>query len=534
VSGEDTLPRRAPTYSVRGAHGMVASVDTLASEAGLDMLRRGGSAADAVIAANAVLTVTLPNQCGLGGDLFALVSRNGLGVESLVAAGRAGSGADPDGLRATGHTSMPPNDPQSVTVPGCVDGWLALHGRLGRLDLADVMAPAIDYAANGFPVSAFAGQAILKRARTSAIAAEMTDDGVLVAGQVVRRPGAARVLAALAAGGRESVFGGEFGEAIEEATRGVIRPQDLALSQAEWTDAIRMDVWGHRVWSAPPPSQGYITLGAALMAQEVGLGSDPTDPLWPHLLIEAVRQAAFDRPDALYDAADPAPLLATDRLRQRAAAIDTDRAAVLGDSYRQAGTTYLCAVDSDGTAISLIQSNCMNFGSGLVAGDTGIWLQNRGTGFNLEPGHPAELGVGRRPPHTLAPALVTDLDDNFVATVGTRGGDSQPQIVLQLLARLLVAHEDPADALTAGRWILRGARDDTTFNTWGFGGEVRVDIEGHAPVSWADGLQIRGHSVERSGAFAHPFGHAQIILRRHGVMLGAADPRATSGGVSAY
>ncbi len=524
----------APSFAVRGLRGMVSSVDTLASGAGLEMLRRGGSAVDAAIAANAVLTVTLPNQCGLGGDLFALVATPDAGVHSLVAAGRAGSGADAAALRERGERTIPPAGPESVTIPGCVDGWLALHERFGRLPLSEVLEPGIRYAAEGFPVSVFAAQAIAKRAESSPAAAAMTADGRLEGGQLVRRPGPARVLRALVDGGREAVYGGEFGRAITRATGGIIGADDLASSQARWADPIGMDVWGARVCTPAPPSQGYLTLSAAAIAERVGLGTDPDDPLWPHLLIEAMRQAAYDRPEVLHEGADPAPLLAARRLDARAAAIDPDRSAVLGDTYRAGGTTYLCAVDSDGMAVSLIQSNCMNFGSGIVAGDTGIWLQNRGIGFSLAPGHPAELAPGRRPPHTLAPALVTDPDGAFVSTLGTRGGDSQPQIVLQLLARTLLAHEDPAEALAAGRWILRGARDESSFDTWGFGGEVRVDVEGNAPASWEAGLVARGHLVERSAPFAHPFGHAQLIRRSGDMLLGAADPRATSGSVAAY
>jgi gamma-glutamyltranspeptidase/glutathione hydrolase len=247
-----------------------------------------------------------------------------------------------------------------------------------------------------------------------------------------------------------------------------------------------------------------------------------------------MRQAAFDRPEVLGEGVDTDALLSAARILPRASAVDPSRAARLGDTYRVGGTTYLCAVDRDGTAVSLMQSNGMSFGSGIVAGETGVWLHNRIMGFSLEPGHPAELAPGRRPAHTLAPILVTDQEDGFVSALGTRGGDSQPQIVLQLLARLLRQGQSPADALAAGRWILRGEGDGSAFNTWGAAGAVRVDVEGQAAVGWRSGLEERGHVVHSSEPFAHPFGHAQIILRGDGVYFGASDPRATSGAVAGY
>jgi gamma-glutamyltranspeptidase/glutathione hydrolase len=513
---------------------MVSTVDALATQAGIDMLRRGGSAVDAAVAANAVLTVTLPNQCGLGGDLFALISTPDGGVATMTAAGRAGSRATADGMRAEGHSRMPLEDPRSVTMPGCVDGWLAMHYRYGRLPIAEVLAQAIRYAEDGFPVSVFAAAAISKRARTSPDAAAMTIDGELHGGRMTTRPGAARVLRALATGGRRAVFEGEFGDGLLEIEGSPFTRDDLAVDQSAWTDAIHVDAFGGQLWTAAPPSQGYITLGAAVIAEHAGLGTDPESPEWAHLLIEAIRQASWDRPASLYDGADPAELLSETRLRARASAILPDRTTPLGDTYRPGGTTFLGVVDADGMAVSLIQSNCMSFGSGIVAGTTGIWLQNRGIGFSLEPGSPAELAPGRRPPHTLAPVMVTNPDGSVRAVVGTRGGDSQPQVVLQLLARILLSGQDPAEATAAGRWILRGTGDETSFDTWGYGGDVRVVLEGQVPGEWATGLRSRGHVIEEAAAFGHAFGHAQVIVSDRGVLFAAADPRSTSGSAAGY
>jgi gamma-glutamyltranspeptidase/glutathione hydrolase len=256
--------------------------------------------------------------------------------------------------------------------------------------------------------------------------------------------------------------------------------------------------------------------------------------VWAHLLIEASRQAAYDRVDVLHEAANGPELLDPARLGPRAARISAELAADIRQQVARGGTTYLCAVDGDGLAVSLMQSNAMGFGSQLVVPGTGVFLHNRGIGFSLTPGHPAEYGPRRRPPHTLAPALVTEDDDQLAAVLGTRGGDAQPQVVLQLLARLLSAGQDAATALAAGRWALRGPDDATGFGTWDRAGEVEVLVEGQAPPPWAGGLASRGHTVEVTAPFSHEFGHAQVIVRRAGGLEGAADPRSLAGATMGF
>jgi gamma-glutamyltranspeptidase/glutathione hydrolase len=238
----------------------------------------------------------------------------------------------------------------------------------------------------------------------------------------------------------------------------------------------------------------------------------------------------------LFDGADGNALLAESRLAPRAAALDPGAAADLSDSYRRAGTTYLSVVDGDRMAVSFMQSNCMSFGSRIPAGQSGVWLHNRGIGFSLRPGSPAGLRPGARPAHTLSPVLVTDERNTLRAAVGTRGGDSQPQVVLQLLARMFGAGQDPATALASPRWTLRGEGDDTSFATWGARGRVRVAVEADAPASWAPGLRDRGHRVEDVAAFAHSSGHAQVIETdpATGLLRGAADPRSRSGSASGF
>lgn len=517
---------------------MAATVDHLATEAAVGVLRRGGSAVDAAIAANAVLGVTLPNQCGLGGDLFALVHEPEREPAVLTGAGRAGSGAAAGKLRARGHERMPAHDIASVTVPGCVDGWVLLHERYGRLPFGSLLEAAIGYARDGFPARSFLAGTLNGDKADAArhIDGAAPSDGPVTPGTILRRPGLARTLEAIASSGREAFYAGAFGQALLDLGGGLFTAGDLDTVQAEWTEPLKTDVFGVRVWAPAPPSSAYLVSSSAWIAERAGLPDDPGDPLWAHVLVEAMRHAAVDRPDVLFDGADGNALLSQARLRPRAAAVSPGSAADLTDSYRPGGTTYLAVVDGDRLAVSFMQSNCMSFGSRLVAGDSGVWLHNRGIGFSLVPGSPDELRPGRRPAHTLSPVLVTDKRDRLRATIGTRGGDSQPQVVLQLLARMFAAGQDPAAALAAPRWTLRGEGDETSFATWESQGRVRVALEGNAPEGWAAGLRERGHRVEEQPAFSHAAGHAQVIeaAAGTGMLRGAADPRSRSGSAAGY
>ncbi|MGO9196132.1 MAG: gamma-glutamyltransferase family protein [Acidimicrobiales bacterium] len=526
------MARLAPFASRYACTGMVCAVDHLAAGAGVATMRVGGNAADAAVATSAVLAVTTQHMCGMGGDLFAVVHRDGEAPVALNSSGRAGSGADPERLREEGHTFMPPaGDIRSVPVPGCVDGWLALHARFGCLPLADVLEPARRYAADGFPASPMLAGA-------ARIVADLPGGAAFKAathpGAVVHRPGVARALAAVAHGGREAFYGGEFGEGLLRLGGGEYSEADLGASSADWVTPLSVDALGARLWTTPPNSQGYLTLAAAWIAGGLPLPDDPDDPLWAHLTIESARQAAFDRNDVLHEHADGPALISEERLSPRRAAILEERAAVLGDKNRAGGTISLCAVDSDRLAVSLIQSNASGFGAGLAETGTGIFLQNRGVGFSLEPAHPAEYGPGRRPPHTLSPALVTSGDHRLQMALGTMGGDSQPQILLQLLCRMLRSGEGVGDAVSAGRWVLSNPGETRGFTTWDAGGDVRVELEANAPDGWIEGLERRGHVVSRHRRVDHGFGHANVIACREGYLEGASDPRALAGAAAGY
>lgn len=505
---------------------MVCSVDHLASTAGVGALQAGGSAADAAVAASAVLAVTTQHMCGMGGDLFALVHHGSGPPAALSAVGQAGSGADAAALRAEGHHTMPfRDDVRAATVPGCVDGWLALHERFGRLPLADVLAPARRYAAEGFPASPILAFTVGQVAEVAG-ADDFLRPGGLQPGDRVQRPLVADALDAIVLGGRDAFYGGAFGAGLIELGGGLFDADDLGFQRARWDAPLHLRAWDHDLWTVPAPSQGYLNLAGAGIAEGLDLPDHPDDPAWVHLLSEAARMAGHDRPEVLHDGADLAPLLDPAELDRRRAAIDPLRRAAPPVPEAAGGTIYLCAVDGEGMGVSLIQSNAAGWGCHHVVPGTGIFLHNRGIGFSLEAGHPAELAPGRRPPHTLAPALVTHPDGTLAAVLGTMGGDMQPQVVLQLLVRLLHHGQSPGRAVSAPRWTL----GDGGFSTWAGDGPQVTTIESTAPRSWDDGLTALGHRVVRAPAWTNA-GHAHAITRSpDGMVSGAADPRAITGG----
>jgi gamma-glutamyltranspeptidase/glutathione hydrolase len=541
----------APFGPRTGLRGMVAAADQLAAAAGLGMLDRGGSAADAAVATGTAMAVVGPHLCGLGGDVLAVVAPPGSPPEALLSVGRAGAGSDPERMRRDGLTTMPlRGDIRSVQVPGAVDGWLALHERYGRLPLHDVLAPAVELAEEGFPASIMLALAShLVHALPGA--GELCPDGPLAIGQTVRLPGIARTLRAIALHGRAGFYDGEFGRGLLDLGDGHFAPSDLATSAAAWSTPLRANAWGHDLWTVPPPSQGYLTLAGAVVAQAAGLGSDPDDPQWAHLLVETWRAVGHDRPAMLFDGADGDALLHPERLAAAAARVHATDVAPsdvapgtdtptgtgppgadvprLGDG----DTTHLCAQDADGLGISLTQSNALDFGSHLVEPTTGVFLHNRGVGFSLVPGHPAEVAPGRRPPHTLSPMLVTDNDGALTHLVGAMGGDAQPQIIVQLLARLLLAGQNPATAITAPRLTL-DARSAGPFRLW-WGEDLTVLVEADAPPAWRAGLTRQGHRVRTIGAFDPvAVGCAQIIQTQREstgarLLVGASDPRSPAG-----
>jgi gamma-glutamyltranspeptidase/glutathione hydrolase len=411
-------------------------------------------------------------------------------------------------------------------VPGCVDGWLTLHGTLGRAPLAEVLAPAIELADGGFAVAPILGAAIPSIVEVAGADDYRPGGRPAVTGQVIRRPGIARSLRAIVDGGRSAWYEGEFGAGLIRIGRGLYSEADLARSQADWVDPLAADAWGHRIWTVPPNSQGYLSLAGAVIAAGLDLG-DPGDPAWAHLLVESSKQAAFDRLQVLHEGADGTALVGEERLGPRRAAIDPDRASPLRPAAAGGGTIYLCTADGDQMGVSLIQSNASGFGIGVTVPEIGVFLHNRGLGFSLVEGHPAELAPGRRPPSTLSPALITSPDGRLRTVLGTMGGDGQPQVVLQLLARLLGAGLAPGPTLTAPRFTLT-VPDAVGFDTWDRSDELVVAVEDG--TDWPEGLTRRGHRVAVRPWGHGLFGHAHLIDVLDGpVLAGVAEPRALTG-----
>jgi gamma-glutamyltranspeptidase/glutathione hydrolase len=498
----------------------------LSTQAALRTLDRGGNAVDAAIAANAVQGTVAPETCGIGGDLFALVFGPGMTIPvALNSSGRAGSGADAAQLREAGLSVIPQRHPAAVTVPGCVDGWTALHDRWGTLELSVVLEPAIRHARDGFPSSrelaaAFAGRG--EELVSEPSAADMYPGGnpPLTGDRIVRRQLAA-TLAAIADQGRQALYGGSVGAAISEAVDGMITPDDLATGQAEWVDPLSADIFGCTGWTVPPNSQGYISLVALALLEQLGL-ADPTDPLAWHLSLEAYRVAAADRDVILADpaamSADPADLTSSERIEGLLADIDRSRVTSLPPpASASGGTAYMCVVDADGLGVSLIQSNFYGIGSGRSVAGAGFLLHDRGRGFTLRAGHPNELRAGRRPLHTLSPTLWTK-QGRLEALLGTRGGHNQPQLVIQLATAVMGHHVDPATAMAIPRWA-------TDVPTPGSLDSV-VEVEPGTPTGVIEGLENRGHVVR-------PVDHPQsgwgpmstILMDGRGLAVGAADPR---------
>lgn len=494
----------------------------------MQVMAGGGNAVDAAVAANAVIGVVLPDTCGPGGDLFAIVHEPGTATPAaLNASGRAGSGASASRLREGGLTEMPPRSPWTVTVPGCVDGWEALLSRFGTRSLGDLLDPAIALAAEGFAVAAELSASLAST--ESLISAEPSADSlypdgrVPAPGEVIVRRDLAATLEAVARDGRDAFYAGPVGEGITAATRGAIVAADLATSQADWVEPLGLDVLGLRGWTIPPNSQGYLTLAAAWIAEHVTGSVDPGDPAYHHALIEAYRAVAWQRDDLVADPQtaplEPGALVAPARLDDLASHVRPDGPAAWPPTRSvPGGTTYLCTRDSSGRGVSLIQSNFHGIGSGLTAGATGVFLHNRGAGFNLRPGHPNELAPGRRPLHTLSPSLWTH-EGELRLILGTRGGHHQPQILVQVAAHHLLAGRSLVAAMTHPRW---------TVEHWGSGEAHRVVAEPAMNERVVSGLRERGHRVEAAEGWQPGWGPVAAIAVGAGAIEAVADPRVST------
>ena len=519
--------------------GTLSTTDPLATKAGIDTLRSGGSAIDAAIAANAVLSVTAQHMCGLGGDLLATVydpSQADINkrVVGLNSSGTSSKRASAARLRAEGKTAMPRlGRIESVTVPGCVDGWSELHARYGKLPWSRLFDSAIDIARNGFAASETLAEDA-EEISTLKAASEFRSsfNKHYEAGTLVRRPGIAGVLENLQSGSRDDFYLGEFGKELIEISAGYFDKNDFLQSCARWVEPISVEAFGRTIHSLPPNSPGAVLLAASSIADEIGVTSELLEDELMHVLIESARLGGFDRNQWLYDGAKFYAHFTSSELSRRASLFDRERSVILPDPHIQPGDTIaLLAVDSSGLGISLIQSNASSFGSRLLTPNSQIFLHNRGMGFNLEPDSPNEFGPNKRPIHTLTPVIATKPGGKLDLLVGTMGGDAQPQILLQLLVNRLILNMEPKAAVSASRFILEPAPPLQTqaFSTWDKKGKVGVRLESTSNPQLAISLKRRGHLVRTAVAQDSSFGHSHMIQITDSAAIGFCDERSRGG-----
>ena len=540
-----------PQPLVRGGHGAVVAPHHLATAAGLSILRAGGHAVDAAIATNAVLAVVLPSGCGVGGDAFWLVWDEVSGRQTaLNGSGRAPANADAAALRAGGLTTLPYRGPLAITVPGAVRSWGDAHARHGRLSRAEILGPAIQLAWDGFPAwdgfisaveSALPAVVEALGARSGFERVYRPHGRPWRPGERVRLPALAATLERLADVGFDDFYDGEIGERQARGLAAVgsgIGVDDLRAHTSTWTDPIATDYRGVRVTTHPPNSSGIVALELLNILETFEpppAGTfGPTgvdDARWVHLGIEAAKLAMADRDRWLTDPESleiPVErLLAKDYAVELARRIDPARPALppAATNPRGGGTIYLATVDAEGNAVSLIESNYMGFGSGVVDPDTGIHYQNRGSYFSLDPAHPNVLAPGKRTLHTLLPGMLFRAGERrpWIVT-GAMGGDAQPQVHAQVVSALVDGGVDVATAVGAPRWFVDGDEH--------FAPPVNVRAERRYPADVLDALETMGHPVTRTIPFNGALGHAHAIelvdggpASPDGSVAAATDPR---------
>ena len=470
--------RRMPAIA---GEAMVATSHPLATRAGLRALEHGGNAVDAALAAAALLTVAEPTDNGVGGDAFALIW-DGSVLHGINGSGR--SPADLDGGAAED------DGPRSVTVPGAVRLWGDLAERFGRFGLDAAVGPAADAAAAGVACSA--------RIADKWVRATHAPWPAPAAGERYALPELAQTLRRIAAEGPDALYEGEVAAAIAAATW--LSEDDLLAHRSEWVEPLRRVYRGVEVCELPPNGQGV----AALLALALYDGLEPG----PHYEIEAMKLAFADAHAFVHDGPLPPDLFADDRLAARRALVQPDRAIDLRVVPPSGGTTYLCAVDGDGMAVSFIQSVYGSFGSGVVAPGTGVVLQNRAAGFSRVAGHPNALAPATRPFHTIIPGMLLEQGD-LLGPFGVMGGAMQPQGHFQVVRRVVDDGDDPQAALDAPRWRVE---DDGVV-------ELEPGLAHLLPE-----LRAQGHDA-RIATVAHGFGVGQMILRLGTSLIGGSDGR---------
>jgi len=540
VDGQDRPTGKPFTTrsEVIARNGMAATSQPLATEVALDIMKAGGSAVDAAIAANAVLGLVEPTGNGVGGDLFAIVwdaaSRR---LYGLNASGRSPKSLTIDEFRRRGLTQVPAYGPLPVSVPGAVDGWFELHGRFGRLPMELILAPAIRYARDGFPVT----EVIAEYWRTGADTLKdwpgfadiyMPNGRAPCKGEIFANPALAVTLEKIASGGRDVFYKGEIARTIDAYMRrvgGYLSYEDLAAHESEWVDPVSTDYRGYTVWELPPNGQGIAALQMlnileGFNIEAMGFGSAE----YIHVLTEAKKLAFEDRAkfyaDPGFNEIPVEWLISKEYSAQRRTLIDMNRAAQAypaGDPALEAGETiYLTTADGDGNMVSLIQSNYRGMGSGMTPDGLGFVLQDRGELFNLEQGHFNSFEPGKRPFHTIIPAFVTKDGEPYVS-FGVMGGAMQPQGHVQVLVNIIDFGMNLQEAGDAPR-IRHTGSSQPTGEVMTDGGTLNLEFGFADDVLRA--LIDLGHVVQHTPG---GYGGYQAIMydARNGVYYGASESR---------
>ncbi|MGQ0635610.1 MAG: gamma-glutamyltransferase [Planctomycetaceae bacterium] len=525
--------------AVLARHGIVATSQPLAAQAGLEVLKTGGNAVDAAIAANAVIGVTEPMSCGIGGDLFVIYwDAKSKKLYGLNASGRSPFEMTVEFVRSKGLTAIPKTGPLSWTVPGCVDGWDVLLRRFGTKRLGELLQPAIRYADEGFPVSEIIAQnwqtSVKDLAAWPESAATYLPGGrAPEVGEVFCNPNLARTYQLIAKHGRDAFYRGDIARKIVACSAqhgGRFSLRDFEAHHSDWVEPVSTNYRGYDVWELPPNGQGIAVLEMLNILEAYDLKSmGPASPDYLHLFIEAKKLAFADRAryyaDPEFASIPVAGLISKAYAAQQRNRIDPDKAAVdvpPGDPKTSQGDTiYLTVVDKDRNCCSLIQSLYTGFGSQIVPGDLGFALQNRGTLFSLDEQHPNGLQPHKRPFHTIIPGFVTHEGEPWLS-FGVMGGDMQPQGQVQVLVNLIDFGMNIQEAGDAARIQHLGSATPTGQPMASAGGTVAV--ESGVSDATIEALRKKGHQIMRD---LNAFGGFQGILidHKHGSLHGGSDPR---------
>ncbi|SDN71440.1 gamma-glutamyltransferase family protein [Alkalicoccus daliensis] len=524
--------QRNVTYS---KNGMVATSQPLAAQAGIDIMKQGGNAIDAAIATAAALTVVEPTSNGIGSDAFALVWVNNK-LHGLNASGPAPASLSIDALKEKGIKEIPKFGFTPVTVPGTPAAWAELSQKFGKLSLKEALAPAIQYAREGFPLTptlAYFWEKAAKVFKQTLTGEEFQhwfetfapNGKVPSVGELWKSEDHAQTLEEIGDTNGTSFYEGKIADKIDAFSKkydGYIRKEDLASFKPEWVDPISVNYKGYDVWEIPPNGQGLVALMALNTLKDDTFSSRENDDTY-HKQIEAIKLAFADGEKYITEkkhmSQQVKDMLSDAYGKKRRAEIGEDALIPEAGDPASSGTVYLAAADGEGNMVSFIQSNYIGFGSGLVVPDTGIALQNRGHNFSMDPSHDNALAPGKRTYHTIIPGFLTK-GNEAVGPFGVMGGFMQPQGHLQVVMNSIDFGMNPQSALDAPRW------------QWMKG--MQVLLEQEVPNHIAMALTRRGHNIQVTHEAGH-FGRGQIIWRdpHTGVLAGGTEPRA-DGAVAVY